>query len=81
LDEQGNPVFESCVFKLVDRGRLPWSIKATYQDCTMSQTSPETAYPRGTYLGRNTIVGKVDLYWSRILGDLVVNGKLIPRNT
>jgi hypothetical protein len=81
LDEQGNPVFVSCVFKLVDRGRLPWSIKATYQDCTMSQTSPETAYPRGTYLGRNTIVGKVDLYWSRILGDLVVNGKLIPRNT
>jgi hypothetical protein len=78
LNEEGNPVFVGCVFKLIGKGRLPWSIKATYEDCTMSQASPDRAYPRGTYLGRNVITGPVDLYWSRIVGDVIVNGKLVP---
>jgi hypothetical protein len=80
LNEAGNPVFIKCTFTLVAGGQLPWSLQATYQDCTMRQASPLQAYPRGTYLGRSTIVGFVDLYSSRILGELRVNGKLIERN-
>jgi hypothetical protein len=45
----------------------------------MSQSSPKVAYPRGTFLGRNTITGKVDLYGSRVLGDVFVNGKKLAR--
>jgi hypothetical protein len=45
----------------------------------MSQVQDKQAYPRGTFTGVNTISGNVDLYGSKILGDLTVNGQLVPR--
>lgn len=72
-----NVLFSQCIFDLTRRGRLPWTTQAIYSDNLMSQKSPETAYPRGRYLGRNVIHGAVDLYSSAISGDLFVNGRKI----
>jgi hypothetical protein len=74
--ETPNPYFERCRFLAVGGAVLPWTIKATYVNCTMRQTSPSTGYPRGRYIGRNTIdsVG-INLYGIAIEGELVLNGK------
>jgi hypothetical protein len=56
-------------------------VNALYKDSIMSQTSNNQAYPRGTYLGTNRINGNVDLYGSKILGDLTVNGQVVPRTS
>ena len=77
LNETGNPVFEKCRFLLTHNAQLPWSIKATYRDCVMSQASTLIAYPRGRYEGRTTIRGNVDLYGSDVVGTVVLNGKTI----
>jgi hypothetical protein len=75
-----NVRFSRCRFELTHRAVLPWSAGGVvYADCVMSQVERKTAYPRGTYLGRNRITGPVDLYSSRILGDLIVNGRVVPR--
>jgi hypothetical protein len=80
LDENNrNVLFRNCRFLLTHRSALPWSVNVTYQDCTFTQRSPVPSYPRGTYLGRNVITGNVDLYGSTIVGELRVNGRLIPR--
>jgi len=73
-----NVRFERCIFTLSHRAVLPWSWRAIYSDCTMSQSSPVTAMTKGKYLGRTTIKGPVDLYGSMVVGTLIVNGKLIP---
>jgi Right handed beta helix region len=79
LNELGNPVFDKCRFLLTKGAVLPWSIKAVYRDCVMSQASPKAAYPRGTYEGTSTIRGNVDLYGSQFPGTVVLNGKSIGR--
>jgi len=79
LYDYQNVLMNRCRFQLTANGALPWSINAIYQDCVMSQVTSLQAYPRGTYVGTNTIQGNVDLYGSAILGDLYVNGRLVPR--
>jgi hypothetical protein len=72
-----NVLFSRCTFHLTHKGRLPWSQQATYADNVMSQASRETGYPRGRYLGRNIINGRVDLNSSIISGEVIVNGRRI----
>lgn len=76
-----NILLNRCLVRLVANGALPWSVNAIYQDCIMSQVATRQAYPRGTYVGLNRIDGNVDLYGSRIYGDLYVNGRLVPRTS
>lgn len=80
LGENRNALFEACDFRMTHGSVLPWSTGAVYQDCTMSQRSRAQAFPRGTYLGRNRIDGNVDLYGSRIRGEVLVNGRPVPRS-
>lgn len=81
LAESANVLFDSCRFNLRFASVLPWSWQATYNNCTMSQVSPIQAYPKGSYTGVCRIDGNVDLYGAIILGDLIVNGQLIPRTS
>lgn len=69
-----NVLFDRCRFLAVGGATLPWSTAAIYRDCTFEQRSRSTAFPRGTFAGRNTITGPVDLNGSRIGGILTVNG-------
>jgi hypothetical protein len=73
-----NVVFEGCTFRLVAGGTLPWSSKATYRDCTMTQRSASRGYPKGKYLGRTTIDGNVNLSGSDIGGVVILNGRQLP---
>ena len=79
LAESDNVLFDRCIFDLKDGGVLPWSWRATYQDCTMSQASPVTAMTKGKYLGRTTIRAPVDYYGSMVIGTLILNGKPVPQ--
>jgi hypothetical protein len=79
LNEYTNVLFNRCRFTVAHDAILPWSVNVLYKDSTMSQVSSNQAYPRGTYLGTNRIDGNVDLWGSKILGDLFVNGQLLPR--
>jgi hypothetical protein len=76
-----NVLFDGCRLQLTNELVLPWTLYAIYNNCTMSQASAQQAYPRGTFTGTNRIDGNVDLYGSRILGDLTVNGQLLARTT
>lgn len=78
LSDARNALFDHCRFVAL-HGTLPWSLGAIYRDCVMTQAGPATGFPRGRYEGRNTISGKVDLYASRIVGTLIVNGKVVSR--
>jgi len=60
-------------------GLLPWSWKAIYRDCVMTQRSTKGATPKGRFQGRTTISGPVDLNGSVVEGTLIVNGRQIPR--
>lgn len=79
LSSHPNVAFSGCTFRLTHRATLPWTNAVTYENCTMTQRSTVTAYPRGRYLGRSSITGPVGLSGSVIVGDLVVNGQRIPR--
>jgi hypothetical protein len=79
LAESENVLFDRCNFDLVGSGVLPWSWHATYRDCTMKQRSKQKAMTKGKYLGTTTISGPVDLYGSKVLGTLTVNGQPISR--
>jgi hypothetical protein len=79
LGKSDNVLFDHCTFALVAEGVLPWSWRATYRDCIMSQRSPKQAKTKGLYLGRTTIDAPVDLYGSKIEGTLIVNGKLVKK--
>jgi hypothetical protein len=81
LSSFANVLFASCTFKLTHDEVLPWSINVIYRDTIMSQTATKQAYPRGTYYGTNRIDGNVDLNGSRILGEVTVNGQLLPRTS
>ena len=79
MAESDNVLFDRCRFDLVGAGVLPWSWKAIYRDCTMSQRSKQTAMTKGRYLGRTTLSGPVALYGSMIEGTLMVNGKQVAQ--
>jgi hypothetical protein len=80
MAESDNVLFDRCRFDLVGAGGLPWSWKAIYRDCTMSQRIKGTPMTKGKYLGRTTINGPtVALYGSMIEGTLIMNGKQVPR--
>jgi hypothetical protein len=74
-----NVLFDACRFNLTAQCVLPWTLNVIFNNCVMSQTQAKQAYPRGTFTGTNVINGNVDLYGSRILGDLMVNGQLLAR--
>lgn len=76
-----NVLFDGCNFTLVADGLLPWSWRAIYHDCRMSQRSPRKSTPKGRYLGHSTISGNVDLYGAMVDGELIINGRLIPRGS
>jgi hypothetical protein len=45
----------------------------------LSQKSPKHCYPRGTFVGRNSIVGPANITGSDNLGTLTFNGRAVPR--
>jgi hypothetical protein len=79
MAESDNVLFNRCSFVLTHDGLLPWSWRAIYSNCVMRQAAAAVAYPKGNYLGSSTIVGNVNLYNSKIIGMLTLNGKLIPK--
>jgi hypothetical protein len=81
LATSDNVLFDGCTFRLMKDGSLPWSWRATYRNCTMTQRSPQKGMPKGRYLGRSTITGNVDLYGAMVEGELRINGRLIPRGS
>lgn len=78
LAESDNVLFDRCTFELKREGVLPWSWRATYKDCEMSQVSTVPAMTKGKYLGRTTIRAPIDYYGSMVIGTLILNGKLVP---
>ena len=74
-------LFDGCTFTLVGEGTLPWSWRAIYRNCTMSQRSPAKGMPKGRYLGRSMISGNVDLYGAMVEGELIINGRLMPQGS
>jgi hypothetical protein len=80
LPDNKNVLFDHCDFALTHRSVLPWTTNVTiFADCTMSQHSASKSYPRGTFVGRNLIVGNVDLYSARIEGELILNGRRVSQ--
>jgi hypothetical protein len=79
LGTSDNVLFNGCDFTLSHAGLLPWSWRATYENCIMRQRSASVAYPKGKYLGRSIVDGPVDLYNSKILGTVILNGQVVPR--
>ncbi|WP_267378073.1 MULTISPECIES: right-handed parallel beta-helix repeat-containing protein [unclassified Sphingomonas] len=77
LSSEINVLFDQCKFSALHRGSLPWSTGAIYRDCTMVAGFDITSHTRGHFLGYNTIVGKVDLSGSKIVGAVMLNGKLL----
>ena len=74
-----NILFNRCRFELQRAGVLPWTTHAIFRDCMMEQHSHQVAMTKGRYLGHNVIKGPVDLYGSMIVGQVYLNGRLIPR--
>ena len=80
LSSNPNILFDHCRFHAIRGATLPWSTSAIYRDCTLHQTGKSPAFPRGTYVGRNIIIGPADLGTSRISGALTLNGRAVaPR--
>ena len=76
LPDNKNVLFDHCEFDLTDRLVLPWTTNVTiFSNCLMRQRSATQSYPRGTFVGRNSITGNVNLYSARIKGDLLLNGR------
>jgi hypothetical protein len=81
LNEARNVLFKRCRFQAVAGAVLPWSTGAIYEDCRMEQRRGRSpSYPRGTWAGRSVIAstGEVDLYGSRVIGQVEINGRLWP---
>jgi len=78
LSANPNVLFDRCKFRLTHRAVLPWTTNVvTFANCTMTQLAPARSYPRGTFVGRNIIVGNVDLYSARFEGEVIVNGRKV----
>ena len=77
-----NARFDRCRFVLTHDAVLPWSQSdVIYADCVMSQKAGKKSYPRGTFLGSNRIDANVDLYGSKIIGTVVLNGTTLQHRT
>lgn len=74
LGNSRNVAFVRCTFQLTGRGLLPWSTGALYTDCVMKQASKSVSRPRGTFAGRNSIIGNADLTGSYYAGVVALNG-------
>lgn len=80
LRNNPNVLFNRCRFALTHELILPMSTSAVrYSDCTMSQRSPTISRPNGTYSGTSRLSGAIDLRRSVILGDVVLNGRTLPK--
>lgn len=75
LSDARNVLFSRCAFLATHAAQLPWSVGAIYADCRMEQRSKKPGLPRGTFIGTTTITGKVDLYGSRMIGTVIINGQ------
>jgi hypothetical protein len=75
LSDAQNVRFARCAFLATHGGTLPWSTGAIYEDCRMEQRVKVVSFPRGTFSGRTSITGSVDLYGSLVVGELTVNGR------
>ena len=78
-----NVLFDDCDFIATAPQRaLPWTPSDTrYNNCRFRQAGKATAFPRGVYTGTCTFrtAGRLDLYDTRILGSVTVNGVLLKR--
>lgn len=74
-----NVLFHQSHFLLTHNSVLPWSVNVIYSDCILSQRAARKSYPRGTYVGRNSITGPSVLYSSNIVGELTLNGIPVRR--
>jgi hypothetical protein len=76
-----NVIMERCEFDASARSvALLWSAgDVTFDSCRFRQASTLQSYPRGIYRGRNEIVsrGPVELSGSKIVGELLLNGKRV----
>ena len=75
LGDARNIYFGRCAFVARHKSVLPWSTGAIYENCRMEQVKKTHGFPRGTFRGRNVIVGLVDLYGSKNVGEVLMNGK------
>jgi hypothetical protein len=74
-----NVLFSRCRFQLTHQAVLPWSVNVTYADCTFSQRSQTISYPRGFFVGRNRMDARAGISGSLVEGELILNGKPMPR--
>lgn len=76
-----NVLMSGCEFRAVSPHIvLPWTpADVRFHNCTFSQRSGGVSYPRGVFTGTNTITspGNVELWGSKFLGKLTLNGRLI----
>ncbi len=79
LPSNPNVLFNRCKFLLTHDAVLPWSTRVIYADCVFTQKPERWSFPRGIFVGRNTITGKANLSGSTVRGELVHNGRVIPR--
>jgi hypothetical protein len=76
-----NVLFNRCRFLLTHDSVLPWTTNAViFSDCILSQRAPARSYPRGTFIGRNELNGNIELYSARIRGEVILNGRRLPRS-
>lgn len=75
LSAARNILFSRCTFLARHGAVLPWSVHAIYADCRMEQSSTTFSFPRGTYIGRSVIDGRVNVSGSMIRGEVVINGR------
>jgi hypothetical protein len=79
LPSNPNVLFNRCKFLLTHDAVLPWSTRVIYADCIFTQKPERWSFPRGIFVGRNTIRGKANLSGSTVRGELIHNGRVIPR--
>ena len=75
LAEARNMLFSRCTFLATHAAVLPWSVHAIYQNCRMEQRSKKVSFPRGRFLGRTTITGPANLTGSRVVGEVIHDGR------
>lgn len=79
LPNNPNVLFKRCNFNLTHDCVLPWTTNVViFEDCVMQQRASAMSYPRGTFIGRNTINGNANLYSAKVRGELIMNGKKVP---
>jgi hypothetical protein len=79
LPSNRNVLFNRCKFLLTHEAVLPWSTNVIYSNCILSQKAPAMSFPRGTFIGRNILTGRANLSGSTFRGELIANGRPIPR--